>query len=96
MTSFLFLGCFYIIADNFPAFFSQATGVFILYVKVLYSISLLYSECDTCGHCTFIVQPLHDHRTAIAHKIVCNARANVMHWVRNAIVREELEKLLLH
>ena len=96
MTSFLFLGCFYIIADNFPAFFSQSTDVFILYVKVLYSISLLYSECDTCGHRTFIVQPSHDHRTAIAHETVCDASANVMHWVRNAIVREELEKLLLH
>ena len=66
MTSFLFLGCFYIIADNFPAFFSQSTDVFILYVKVLYSISLLYSECDTRGHRTFIVQQLHDHRPAIA------------------------------
>ena len=48
------------------------------------------------SHRTVIVQPSHDHRTAIAHETVCDARANAMHWVRNAIVREELEKLLLH
>ena len=47
-------------------------------------------------HRTVIVQSSHVHRTAIAHETVCDARANVMHWVRNAIVRKELEKLLLH
>ena len=76
MTSFLFLGCFYIIADNFPAFFSQATGVFILYVKVLYSISLLYSECDTCGHRTFIVQPSYSHRTR--NRVRCEGKRNAL------------------
>ena len=76
MTSFLFLGCFYIIADNFPAFFSQSTGVFILYVKVLYSISLLNSECDTCGHRTFIARSSYSHRTR--NRVRCEGKRNAL------------------
>ena len=43
-----------------------------------------------------IARSSYSHRTAIAHETVCDAWANVMHWVKNEIVREELEKLLLH
>ena len=106
MTSFLFFRVFYIIADNFFSLFFSTDRIIVLYVDFLI-ISLLNSECDTCSHRTFIVQsshvhrtviaqPSYSHRTAIAHEIVCDARANAMHWVRNAIVWEELEKLLLH